>query len=657
MFVRNAVEDQVGTAGALEAAPLLQLVQERLPRCPHCSPFGQLLIQTVSTSGSVMEGLSNPTGALEVDSDLDSMYEFGPIHVQTADEFYTRRAAAPTSTGSHPTTAPPAPPCVIIAPTRNPGFVMLRQPRTPDCAHEHELLFSSEAFYKLMRCSVRFEQEASIGVRGTSGPSAEIERRCELGYDGNDAVPCLRAHWWPAQEFITRDRKQDWPPAKAREDIQLYGVHLVAKSPPGSPLGYYIWRISFSRAEVIASWHLTVQQRGSLLALKRCKAGLGKRGKGVKSYFMKTALFWVCQIVPASEWDSAVEGARWILHVLESAVSVRRLPCFFWADINVLQFLSAEELSAMTETIGLLRAHMDRLLMRWCAGPLSHLVEPVLRHPQEPIPEHELRVCLVRALVTSAVWDAIRKPCDSPRLAKYESFWVPRLLGSSAPGELAAMFHQELATTFLQTTLFRALLVAPDPVLSRTRVTPLPSGLLTLDPTPLVSLLQPQDVLEVLVNPLRVLDWCRQQHARPSAERPAGVPDHINSPRAFCDLALRPALLRRALCESVPGFREHLQAKLLNERMLLDRLRVFELSFHPQLGVFAERLRRKYDSSVMDRLQRALALDEDTTFMLAVQWWCELLRLLTEPVVQTEFRRRCAALPDTWSLRKYVFRN
>ena len=406
---------------------------------------------------------------------------------------------------------------------------------------------------------------------------------------------------------------------------------------------------------LLASDH---QTEGSLLALKKCKTGLGKRGKGVKSYFLKTSLYWLCQEIPSDEWGSATEGARRILDFLESAVDAHHLPCFFWAEIDVFRFLSPGDMAAMRTTIRLLRDDMERLLMRWCAGSMAQFVTPILRHPEESdLPERDLRICVARALIKFAIRIAFRKQGDSPLLQRYSSLWVPRLLASSAATELETMHHRALSTTFLQTTLFRALLAAPEDILGRTRLTLQPDGLYSLDPTPLVSLLGAQDVLELLGKPLNVLFWCHLQHKLPLAERPAGVPYHINTPRGFCDLALRPSLLRRALCESVPGFRARLQADESWDRQFSDRLQAWhaDMIFVPDLEVYERRVREKYADNVRRRLVGALGLDEETARDVESLWWSEMCRVLADPAERGAFRRKCSSLPDTWLLRKYVF--
>ena len=193
--------------------------------------------------------------------------------------------------GAEPDTiSPHCGPQLWAKPTSRPGFVTLHWVRTTQCSHEAPLpALSADSVRKLM------EQHCRVTCAGeitTSGPAVNVKSDDMDG--GFDYVPCLRGPWWPAEDvFLCRHRETDFPPAAARRDICQFGVHLVPTGRPGSDTEQSEWRVSFSRAEVVAAQHLSTRQHATVKAVKGMKNQLkqSREEASLKSFFIDSIHF------------------------------------------------------------------------------------------------------------------------------------------------------------------------------------------------------------------------------------------------------------------------------------------------------------------------------------------------------------------------------
>ena len=535
---------------------LLEWLQPEFAECGRCSPFGRLRVLNTVESGSLPEGLSGlPDGPnLTPTSDSDTMYEFGPVHWITARLVQSEPASAPgdgprTGTSSHQ--GSPGDPTALSAPrlmiekTDNPGFVRVLQERRDGCVHEEPLPFRSDSVRRLMGTFFRLESpnlQQSMAGPSVAGarPAAHVPRRGEV--TEFDRVACLYVPgWWPSDEFFDRQRNNDWPPKATRDEIRQFGVHLVPTGARGSPTEDSEWRVSFSRPELVTASHLTDIQARSLIFFKTGKNVMGQKGKAVKSYFAKTALFWLCQDLPADAWTSAVQGAKKIIGYLENAVKARRLSAFFCADINLLRFTSENERKAMLKTFDSMRKNIKKLLVQnWV---IYHHLSSALRGETGQVSERQLRICMTRRIIVMAVlWTCGDRRKTPPRLASMLS----TLLRSATVEEVMAMLPRR-PQLVQQAELFCAFVAAPADVQARMRLSSSGDGGFVWDAAPLMSLLTEDDLKEVLGDPDAVRSWLRRQHQLPETERPAGLPADLRSPRDLCDLLLNTPLLMQTL--------------------------------------------------------------------------------------------------------------
>ncbi|KAF0292300.1 hypothetical protein FJT64_009698 [Amphibalanus amphitrite] len=300
------------------------------------------------------------------------------------------------------------------------------------------------------------------------------------------------------EEFRTRPRVTDFPPAEAREDICRFGVHLVPTGHPGSPTEHIELRLSFSRAEVVAAWHLFPTVRIAIHGLKNVRNEMKKRRKKtavketkkhLKSYHIKTTALWLCQDVPRESWTSATTAMYMILDRLEEAVGERTLHCFFWTEINLFEEFSAEDMDAM-----------------------------------------RLQIQKIRKILLTGLMGWFDKCFDLQS-------WADRDMSS-------------IEGICQQSPEDRAMLAAPDDLVGNARLEAHGGDVYTWDVAPLLGLLNDSDMQVPLGEPEAVASWWRQQLRLPRAERPQGMTADLDTPQGRKELLLNSNLLLRALEET-----------------------------------------------------------------------------------------------------------
>ena len=232
-----------------------------------------------------------------------------------------------------------------------------------------------------------------IKQHSKNGPACSFAHK--LGdYEKNvDEVACLLVPvWWFSDELFTRNRRYNWPPKAMLDDIRRYGLHLVPVGATGSSTEKLQWRLSFSRAEVLIASDLTDLQRCAVIAFKICKTALEEKGKVIKSYFIKTALLWLCEQTPREDWTSVTQGVLKLLDYLDHAVSAGYLPCFFWSRINLLQFVTQADREAMKKALKAVRHHYRRLLTYEVCMICPDLQEMLTQQKQAAVGEPAARL-------------------------------------------------------------------------------------------------------------------------------------------------------------------------------------------------------------------------------------------------------------------------
>src|SRR6218665_1856926 len=166
-----------------------------------------------------------------------------------------------------------------------------------------------------------------------------------LSHDMVDAIWCPN---WPkeAHEWITRERRNEWPLPSTVVKIVNNGCLLVAKPHQGCHFIANELRFSFSEAELILIHTWTDVQMYIYHILRLIKSDVvrkcgGKKGTHITTYHFKTLMFWTCEEKSKDFWLPAnIESSvkELILIMIEWLIK-RQCRNYFIPDNNMLDHL------------------------------------------------------------------------------------------------------------------------------------------------------------------------------------------------------------------------------------------------------------------------------------------------------------------------------
>ncbi|XP_066916727.1 cyclic GMP-AMP synthase-like receptor 2 [Clytia hemisphaerica] len=114
-----------------------------------------------------------------------------------------------------------------------------------------------------------------------------------------DVVLCYKLIEWPfeANEWLSRERINNWPSPETIAEIIRDGCHLVPKPHPLSKQNYTEWRYSFSGAELALGWAFTDAQLFCYIVTKVFFKfeQLVHSESVLKTYYLKTTMYWFCE--------------------------------------------------------------------------------------------------------------------------------------------------------------------------------------------------------------------------------------------------------------------------------------------------------------------------------------------------------------------------
>lgn len=230
------------------------------------------------------------------------------------------------------------------------------------------------------------------------GPAFTSSVVCSGGNDLSvDYVHSLHCQEWPevASGWIHRHRPSGWPSPRLIRDITKQGCHVVPVSHRRSQWPSVEWRLSFSEAEVALALTLSSVPRRCYIFLKLLHIYKFKRHcVALETYFLKTALFWLCESVSLSEWKElkTVEGIQRLLQFLLNSCEERALPNYFIPQNNLFSGLGLVQMSKTKEAI-----------REVLANPVRNLVDltkfyKASHMPVEPLISEIVGCCLSRFL-------------------------------------------------------------------------------------------------------------------------------------------------------------------------------------------------------------------------------------------------------------------
>lgn len=194
-----------------------------------------------------------------------------------------------------------------------------------------------------------------------------------------DMALCLSFPYWPAvaNDWITRHRPSGWPSPELVSLIVKEGCALVPVSPLRSLTGLE-WRISFSSCERKLAQSLSSCQKGCFLIVKGIWRHFLKHPskKGVQSYHLKTAMFWVCEEVSPADWrkDKIGVGALRILQKLYSFLVNMCCPHYLIPENNLFQDIEEDVLMSTLQRVSIAIASRQQI---WYDNPaLLNTLQP-----------------------------------------------------------------------------------------------------------------------------------------------------------------------------------------------------------------------------------------------------------------------------------------
>lgn len=194
-----------------------------------------------------------------------------------------------------------------------------------------------------------------------------------------DMALCLSFPYWPAvaNEWITRHRPSGWPSQELVSSIMKEGCALVPVSPLRSLTGLE-WRISFSSCERKLAQSLNNCQKGCFLIVKGIWRHFLKHPskRGVQSYHLKTAMFWVCEEVSPTDWrrDKIGVGALRILQKLYCFLVNMCCPHYLIPENNLFQDIEEDVLMATLQRVSIAIASRQQI---WYDNPaLLNTLQP-----------------------------------------------------------------------------------------------------------------------------------------------------------------------------------------------------------------------------------------------------------------------------------------
>ncbi|XP_045176581.2 uncharacterized protein LOC123537087 [Mercenaria mercenaria] len=201
------------------------------------------------------------------------------------------------------------------------------------------------------------EDEADVKVERQ--PMDVEDKKVKATFSGmktKDFVPALRVVGDRKLNCLVdwrkRVEKANWPPRNIAEEIFNTDIFLVARDAPVNPDHQKDFCLSFNLAEMKLGQCLSTTQRRVYLILKSYLSGilqrvhmaLGMKEMKFKTYYLKTAFFWVCEREDVTIWSdqNIITAIKKVLHFLLLCLREKKLSHYF---VNSNLFAELDELN------------------------------------------------------------------------------------------------------------------------------------------------------------------------------------------------------------------------------------------------------------------------------------------------------------------------
>ncbi|KAK3598473.1 hypothetical protein CHS0354_039561 [Potamilus streckersoni] len=222
-----------------------------------------------------------------------------------------------------------------------------------------------------------------------------------------DYVFGMRLHAWPdqASQWLTRNRRHDWPSHQTIRLIQETGALLVPVGHKFSQEQHIEWRISISYGEKILVWLFNSTQYRCYILLKMINKSLIKPVVGdnvLSSYHCKTCMFYLIENTPTSIWqpDNLLLCVELCLRLLYNWTESGFCPNYFIPEENMFQ---CKVYGHVQDQLLCVLGDLLRLEGRYLVGiSCDNIGHKLVRNCQIPLIERELQCQdVTRILMTS----------------------------------------------------------------------------------------------------------------------------------------------------------------------------------------------------------------------------------------------------------------
>ncbi|KAL4237691.1 hypothetical protein ACF0H5_002405 [Mactra antiquata] len=160
-------------------------------------------------------------------------------------------------------------------------------------------------------------------------------------------------------DWYDRVIKGRWPPRDLAEEIFNTDLFLVARDAPIDPNHALDFCLSFNKMEMTLCRRLTAVQRKVYLILKSYLNGILKKKHEelgielkLKSYYLKTVLFWVCEQEDPSIWTlDVLSPLKKVLGFLQKCLAERHLSHYFVIKSNLFAEMKDLDFDVLRECI------------------------------------------------------------------------------------------------------------------------------------------------------------------------------------------------------------------------------------------------------------------------------------------------------------------
>ncbi|XP_031574404.1 uncharacterized protein LOC116308158 [Actinia tenebrosa] len=180
------------------------------------------------------------------------------------------------------------------------------------------------------------------------GPAFTLSATEATSYDIIHAIRCTH---WPAfaQDIFNRTKM----PADLVEKLKSSSLYAVATGHALSKDADVQWRLSFSEAEnhLVKNWNET--QFYCYFLLKNFKMIHLKNPDILCSYFMKTVIFWMSEVLPQEWWNPSrlIKSFCTSLFILQSMFRNHCLPNYFIPQNNMIDHKKRNDCLALADTL------------------------------------------------------------------------------------------------------------------------------------------------------------------------------------------------------------------------------------------------------------------------------------------------------------------